>query len=63
MELTNIMLDQEEIPLLVMKNFEMMPHVKRYHIQQTLSIPVIGEFLSSEREPDNPKDKHAVCVK
>ena len=31
MELLNIMLDQEEIPLLVTKNFEMMSHVKGYY--------------------------------
>ena len=63
MELTNIMLDQEEIPLLVTKNFETMSHVKGYHVYKTLWIPVIGECLLSEREPDNPKDKYAVCVK
>ena len=30
---------------------------------KTLWNPLIGEFLSCEREPDDPKDKHAVCVK
>ena len=57
------MLDQEKIPLSVTKNFETMSHVKRYHVYETLWIPVIGECLLSEREPDNPKDKYAVCVK
>ena len=61
MELT-IMLDQEEIPLLVMKN-ETMFHVKGYYVYKTLWIPVIGKCLLNEREPDNPKDKYAVCVK
>ena len=63
MELTNIMLYQEEIPLLVTKNFEMMFHVKGYLVYKTLWIPVIGECLLNEREPGNPKDKYAVCVK
>ena len=63
MELTNIMLDQEEIPFLVTKNFETMSHVKGYHVQKALWIPVIEESLLSEREPDNPNDKCAVCVK
>ena len=63
MELTNIMLDQEEIPLLVTKNFETMSHVKGYHVYRTLWIPVIGEYLLSEREVDNPKDQYAVCAK
>ena len=63
MKLTNTMLDQKEIPLLVTKNFETMPHVKECHVYKTLWIPVIGEFLLSEREPENPKDKYAVCIK
>ena len=57
------MFDQKEIPLLVAKNFETMSHVKGYHVRKTLWIPVIGECLLSEREPDNPKDKYAVCVR
>ena len=61
MELTNIMLDQKEIPFT--KNFETMPHVKGYHVYKTLWIPAIGECLLSEKEPDNPKGKYAVCVK
>ena len=63
MELTNIMLDQKEIPLLVAKNSETISHVKGYHVYKTLWIPVIGECLLSEREPDNSKDKYEVCVK
>ena len=55
MELTNIMLDQEEIPLLVTKNFQTISHVKGYHVYKTLWIPVMGECLLSEKEPDNPK--------
>ena len=30
---------------------------------KTLWNPLIGEFLLCEREPDNPMDKYAVCVK
>ena len=63
MELTNIMLDQEEIPLLVTKDFETMSYVKGCHVYKTLWIPVIGECLLSETEPDNLKDKYAVYVK
>ena len=63
MELTNITLDQEEIPLLVTKNFKTISHVKGYHVYKTLWIHVIGQCLLSERERGNPKDKYAVCVK
>ena len=57
------MLDQEQIPWLVTKNFETMSHVKGYHEYKTIWIPVIGECLLSEREPENPKIKYAVYVK
>ena len=63
MEFTNIMLDQEEIPFLVSKNFKTMPYVKGYHLYKILWTPVIGECLLRERELDNPKDEYAVCVK
>ena len=62
-ELTNIMLDQEEIPLLAKQNFETMSHVKGYHVYKTICILVIRECLLSEGEPDNLKDKYAVCIK
>ena len=32
-------------------------------MSKTLWNPLIGEFLSNEREPDNLMDKSAVCVK
>ena len=54
---------QNEIKVIVTRNFEMVSHVKRYHVYKTLWNPLIGEFLSCEREPDNPLDKYAVCVK
>ena len=37
--------------------------VKEYHVYKTLWNPLIGEFSSWEREPDNPMDKYPVCVK
>ena len=57
------MLDHKEIPWLVTKNFETISHVKGYHEYKAIWIPVIGECLLSEREPDNPENKYAVCVK
>ena len=56
-------MDQNEIKVIVTKNFEMVSYVKGYHMYKTLWNPLIGEFLSCEREPDNPMDKYAVCVK
>ena len=58
-----MILDEEEIPLIVIQSFEKMSHVKGYHVYQAFWTPVIGECLLNEREPDNPEDKYAVCVK
>ena len=56
-------MDQNEIKVIVTRNFEMVSYVKGYHVYKTLWNPLIGEFLSREREPDNLIDKYAVCVK
>ena len=56
-------MDQIEIKVIVTRNFEMVSYVKGYHVYKTLWNPLIGEFLSCEREPDNSMDKYAVCVK
>ena len=56
-------MDQNEIKVMVARNFEIMSYVKGYHLYKTLWNRLIGEFLSCERERDNPIDKSAVCVK
>ena len=56
-------MDQNETKVIVTRNFEMVSYVKGYHVYKTLWNPLIGEFLSCEREPDNAMDKYAVCVK
>ena len=63
MDVTRIIMDQNEIKVIVTRNFEMVSYVKGYHVYKTLWNPLIGEFLSCEREPDNPMDKYAVFVK
>ena len=63
MDVTRIIMDQNEIKVIVTRNFEMVSYVKGYHVYKTLWNPLIGEFLSCERGPDNPMDKYAVCVK
>ena len=56
-------MDQNEIKVVVTRNFEMVSCVKGYHVYKMLWNPLIGGFLSCERKPDNPMDKCAVCVK
>ena len=63
MDVTRIIMDQNEIKVIVTRNFEMVSHVKGHHVYKTLWNPLTEEFLSCEREPDNPMDKYAVCVK
>ena len=63
MDVTKIIMDQNEIKVIVTRNFEMVSYVKGYHVYKTLWNPLTGEFFSCEREPDNPMDKYVVCVK
>ena len=52
----------EELPIVTTNTFETASTVKGYHVYQGIWVPRIGETLT-EREPSNPKDKYAVCVK
>ena len=63
MDVTRIIMDQNEIKVIVTRNFEMVSYVKGYHVYKTLWNPLIGELLLNEREPDSTMDKYAVCVK
>ena len=63
MDVTRIIMDRNEMKVIVTRNFEMVSYVKGYHMYKTLWNPLIGEFLIYEREPNNPMDKHEVCVK
>ena len=53
----------EELPIVTINNFETVSEVRGYHVYQGIWGPKIGETLSTEREPGNPKDKYAVGVK
>ena len=63
MDVTRIIMDQNEIKVIVTRNFEMVSYVKGYHVYKMLWNPLIGGFLSRERKRDNPMDKYAVCIK
>ena len=53
----------KELSIVTITSFETVSDVKGYHIYQGIWVPKIGETLSTEREPGNPKDKYVVCVK
>ena len=48
----------EELPIATINSFDSVSNV-----YQGFWVPKIGETLSTGREPGNPKDKYAVCVK
>ena len=52
----------EELPIATINNFETISNVKGYYVYQGIWVPKIGETLSTEREPGNPKEKYALCV-
>ena len=62
MDLTKLT-QNEEIPIVIMTNFDINSFVKGYHEYKSIWTPKIGEILSTEREPGNLVDKYAVCVK
>ena len=63
MDVTRITMDQNEIKVIITRNFEKVLYVKGCHVYKTLWNPLIGELLSCKRKPENPIDKYAVCVK
>ena len=59
MDLTKLMQDKE-IQIVVMTNFEIDSFVKEYDEYKNIWTPKIGETLSTERQPGNLVDKYAV---
>ena len=53
----------EEILIVVTKNFDVDSFVKGYHEYKSIWTPKIGEILSTEKELGNLVDKYTVCVK
>ena len=49
MAVIRIIIDQNEIKVIVTRNFMMISYVKGYHVYKTLWNTLIGEFLSCER--------------
>ena len=62
-DVSRIIMDQNEIKVIAARDFEMVSYLKGYHVYKKLWNPLIGELLSCERERDNPMDKYAVCIK
>jgi len=52
----------DEIPLIVIKEFETETVIKGYHAYMNYWKPILGENLSTRPEPENEIDKYAVAV-
>ena len=53
----------EQLPIVTINSFKTVSNVKGYHVYQGIWVPKIGETLSTEGEPCNPKNKYVVRVK
>ena len=54
--------NQEEVPVIVLKEFEINAYVKSRHVDKNIQTPEIGESLYFQIEPNNPANKYAVCM-
>ena len=54
--------NQEEVLVIVLKEFEIDAYVKSHHVHKNIQTPEIGESLYSQIEPNNPVNKYAVCI-
>lgn len=53
---------EEELPIILLKEYKLSSHVKGYHAYMTIWEPKNGEFLETRLEPENEFDKYAVAV-
>ena len=48
--------NQEEVPVIVLKEFEIDTYVNGHHVYKDIWTPEIGENLDVQIEPNNPAD-------
>ena len=53
---------EDELPIILLKEYVVFSHVKGYHEYMKIWLPFIGEFLQTRLEPENEFDKYAVAV-
>ena len=56
------MFNQEEVPVKVLKEFEINTYAKGHHIYKDIWTLGIGESLDAKIEPNNPEDKYAAGI-
>ena len=53
---------EEELPIILLKEYELNSHIKGYHAYMMKWNPTLVEFYKSRLEPKNEFDKFAVAV-
>ena len=61
-ELSENIFNKEEVPVIVLKEFEIEIYVKGRHVYKDMWTPETGEGLDVQIEPNNPVGKYAVCI-
>ena len=54
--------NKEEVPVIVLKEFEIDIYVKGRHKYKDIWTPETGESLDAQIEPNKPVGKYAVCI-
>ena len=54
---------EEELPIILLKEYELNSHIKRYHAYMMKWKATLGEFLKAQWEPETHLDKFAIVVK
>ena len=54
--------NQEEVPSIVLKEFEIDTYVKDHHAYKDIWPQDTGESLFAQIYPNNPVEKYAVCI-
>ena len=53
---------EEDLPILLIKEYDVKSHIKGHHAYMNIWEPTIGEVLKARLEPENEFDKFAVAV-
>ena len=48
---------QEEVRVIVLKEFETDMYIKGHHVDKDMQTPEVGESFDAQIEPNNPADK------
>ena len=55
-------LHEEELPIILIQEYEIVSHIMGYHEDKNIWIPVAAEKLKCRMEPGNALEKYAVAV-